>query len=426
MANDISEYKQLPTEVRKHIAAVHIGGDLTTTERKLLNVLLLNAFETISEDKHHRLPVSVLCAMIGWNSNNLTPLKDALVRLATTKIIFDVLFDSEKEAEAAKKKGRKPRTRWGVTATLAGGSIIDGWCQYDYSKTLRDELANPEVYAIINIGIQKQFSGTYSLALYENCVRFRGTGSTGQISVDLWRQLLGVGMDRLGKPVKSAYDEFKHFNNQVIKPAIKEVNMISDIFITPEYFKTGRNVTSIKFTIESNPQKSIDEQPRDDNAVRESETYKLLRALHVSDKLAVEWISNEPEYALHVARTTSEKVARNEIRNPAGYARVLIANKPDDFVIDASEAGEAEESAEEQRERAEEEESQERSKKTRAAVAALTSEERAKLAAQFIKEFELTAGYDAEKDKVGTVVQTRLYRDYTRARAVSVIAARAA
>jgi len=423
MSTELTEYKK-PTspDVRKHIAAVHIGGDLTTTERKLLNVLLWNAFDTIGEDKHHRLPVHVLCAMIGWNSNNLTPLKEALTRLATTKIIFDVLFDSEKEEAVAKRKGRKARKRWGVTAMLAGGSIADGWCFYDYSKTLRDELANPEVYAIINIGTQKQFSGTYSLALYENCVRFRGVGSTGEISVDLWRQLLGVGVDRLGKPVKSAYDEFKHFNNQVIKPAIKEINLISDIYVTAEYTKQGRNVVAIKFSVEPNPQKHIDEQPRDDDAVRKSEAYRLLRALEVSDKLAVEWISSEPEFALHVAKTTTEKVARNEIRNPAGYVHTLIKNKPDDFVLvdQADDAQDEEQDAEKAAER----EAEERARRTQQAVADLLPEERAELAARFISENGLTCVYDAAKDKVGTLVQTRKYRDFTRERAAQVIANR--
>lgn len=423
MPNIVVTPKPLPNEVRKHIAAVHIAGELTTMERKLLNVLLLNAYDDIADKESHQIPITVLCAMIGWGeSNNTLHLKQALGRLTTTKIEFDVLYNGEKE---------KKRKRWGVTATLAGAEFIDGVCVYEYSKILRRALANPEIYAIINIGVQKEFTGTYALALYENCVRFRNTNghSTGFISVDLWRQLLGVGRDREGRIVPSAYDEFKHFNNQVIKPSVKEVNKISDIYVTPEYMKEGRNITAIKFTVEPNPQTSIHDIPRDDDATRQSEAYELLRKLDVSDRLAVEWISSEPDYSLHVARTTTDKFANSEVKNPAGYATVMMKNKPSDFVAFAESPAARKaivEAARDDAEKVTESVADTRSAQTRAAVAALSVSERAAIAAQFIGETGSESAYDPVKDKVGGLVENRKFQDFKRTRAASVIAARAA
>lgn len=122
--------------------------------------------------------------------------KEALKKISTTPIEFDILHAAGDE-------------EWGVTTLLSSANIRNGIVTYEYSSALANKLANPEIYLLININVQKQFSGAYALALYENCLRFKRTGSTGWISVDIWRKLLGAEA--------STYDEFKHFNSEVIK-----------------------------------------------------------------------------------------------------------------------------------------------------------------------------------------------------------------
>ncbi len=67
-------------------------------------------------------------------------------------------------------------------------------CEYQYSKVLHKALATKEIYVMFSVRYQVEFESMYALtlSLYENCVRFKGSGSTGWISVDLWRDLLGV------------------------------------------------------------------------------------------------------------------------------------------------------------------------------------------------------------------------------------------
>jgi hypothetical protein len=45
-------------EVRKHAATIHITGDLTITDRKLVNVLLLNAYKNLLTQRQHQIPVA--------------------------------------------------------------------------------------------------------------------------------------------------------------------------------------------------------------------------------------------------------------------------------------------------------------------------------------------------------------------------------
>ena len=61
--------------VKKHVAAIHVSGKLTLLQRKLSNVLLLNAYDTLTSQTRHRIDARTLCLMIGYNSNDMETLK---------------------------------------------------------------------------------------------------------------------------------------------------------------------------------------------------------------------------------------------------------------------------------------------------------------------------------------------------------------
>ncbi|MEM5398387.1 hypothetical protein, partial [Staphylococcus gallinarum] len=50
-----------PSELKKHVATVHVSGELSLLERKIVNVLLLNAYDELLTKKRHTLPVGILC-----------------------------------------------------------------------------------------------------------------------------------------------------------------------------------------------------------------------------------------------------------------------------------------------------------------------------------------------------------------------------
>jgi hypothetical protein len=298
---------------------------------------------------------------------------------------------------------------------VAHARIEGGVCRYEYSKFLSEKLSDPEMYSIINIGVQREFKGAYSLTLYENCLRFRGTesGSTGWWPIATWRKVLGANA--------ALYDEFKFFSSKVIKPAVDEINKVSDLIVEPEYQRKGRFVTDIRFLVKDNPQRSLLDMTTDASGAKDSDAYKLLVELGVGATLALSMVTKDEARAAEIARYTKERLDSGEITGSAGgYARTLfetnaVVKKPakrkgaDKKADGAGEGGS---------------EADEQASKTRAAVAALTAEERAALAAEFIMNTGTSATYDAGKDKVGTLVETRQYRDFTRQRAADVIAAR--
>ena len=240
-----------PGEIKKHVGAVHVKGSLTLLERKVSNVLLLNAYEDLPNPEvfEHEIRLKTLAEVAGFGSNDHALLRASLESLAGTTITWNLL--DEEGAE-----------EWGVSTFLAQAVTRGGVCRYAYAPDLRKKLYNPEIYARINLSVQERFGSGYALALYENCVRFRKVGSTGWISVEQWRDLLGVEPGQ--------YESFKYLNRDVLKPAVAEVNRFSDIRVSMERKKEGRRVAALKFRIEESEQLQLDLGGRASRAAQEA------------------------------------------------------------------------------------------------------------------------------------------------------------
>ncbi len=227
-----------PLELKKHVGAVHVKGRLSLLQRKISNVLLVNAYEELPrrEVAEHEIRLATIAEAAGFDSNDHGLLRDALEALVSLKIKWNVLDHRGKE-------------EWGVSAFLSQAVVSGGLCRYAYPPTLRQRLYNPGVYATINLLTQKRFNSQYALALYENCVRFRKIGTTGWIALDVWRDLLGVE--------EGQNAEFKYFNRDVLKPAMEEVNEQSDIRVDVKMRREKRRVVALRFSVEEQAQHDL-------------------------------------------------------------------------------------------------------------------------------------------------------------------------
>lgn len=287
--------------VKKNVAAIHVSGKLTLLQRKLSNVLLLNAYDELVTRPTHRIDARTLCLMIGYNSNDMETLKASLRGLAETVAEWDML-------------GEDGEQEWGVSALLSYARLKGGVCDYAYSPALAAKLHDPKVFALINLNIQRRFASGHALALYENCYRFVRTGSTGWWDVALFRRLMGVdGSDY--------YETYKHLNAKIIKPAVAEVNRTSNIIVTPETRKQGRAVTDIRFRIKPNPQLAMIDMD-DGGAVRQGAVYDRLRGLGVSDRLARQWIAEHGED--FVAGKLDYVGRQGHVKSPVRYLTAAI------------------------------------------------------------------------------------------------------
>lgn len=287
--------------VKKHVAAIHVSGKLTLLQRKLSNVLLLNAYDTLTSQNKHAIDARTLCLMIGYNSNDMDTLKASLRGLAETVAEWDMLDE-------------KGQQEWGVSSLLSYAKLKGGVCEYAYSPALAEKLHDPKVFALINLNIQRKFTSGHALALYENCYRFIRTGSTGWWPMELFRRLMGLDGS-------SYYESYKHLNAKVIKPAVAEVNKTSNIVIEPETRKKGRVVTEIRFRIKENPQLAILDLD-DGGALRHGAIYGRLRDLGVSDRLARQWLGAYGED--QVAAKLEYVEQRKDVKSKVGYLSAAL------------------------------------------------------------------------------------------------------
>jgi hypothetical protein len=301
----LGNLKSSKEQVKKHVAAIHTSGVLSLLERKMVNVLLLNAYDALLTRRTHSLPIKHLCAMLGWDeSNNIERLQNVLRKLASIAVEFNMMEDGKEV--------------WRVMSMLSYGEIKDGICSYRYDEYLAERLYDPEIYATINIGIQRRFDGSYALTLYENCLRYKLVGSTGWWELERFKKIVGASA--------AVYDEFKYLKRDVIIKPLKEINRISDIQLVPEFQKQGRKVTAIRFLITENPQQTLLKPVIQDDheAIRETEIFKRLLEHGIGERLAILWILQDEERAQKVVEYVEAKARKKQVKgSTAGYIRTL-------------------------------------------------------------------------------------------------------
>jgi len=205
---------------------VHISNQINITQRKLLNVLLYNAYDSLLTQEIHSVSIPMLVELMGYDSNNYDFLKEAFRKLVDLKFEWNILGD----------KGET----WGIATALAQAEIENNICKYSYAPKVREKMFNPEIYAAIDLRIQGKFKSNYALAVYENCLRFRGQKKTIWISLPILRQLLGI---------PETIVEFKILNRDILKPAVATVNEISNIEVETELQRENRKVVAVRFLI---------------------------------------------------------------------------------------------------------------------------------------------------------------------------------
>ena len=219
-------------EFIKASPAIQIQGNITHLQRRAWNVLLANAYDELPNRDIHRVSIVELADKLGFNSRNQEHLKDMLKALTECLVEWNTL-------------GKDKNQVWGVAALLASAEIEKGICTYAFAPHLRLKLYNPRVYAKLNLRLQNRFSDRHALILWELCFDYfdtaRDHGETPFIALEKFRELMGVA--------DAKYPAFKTLNQCVIKPAVKEINALTNFFVEVEQKRKGRKIAFLKFKI---------------------------------------------------------------------------------------------------------------------------------------------------------------------------------
>ena len=216
-------------ELKKHAATIHCSNSLSLLQRKISNALLYHAYKELMLKEEHEITVKQLCRLIGYNGNNHSVIKDALKVLISTVIEWNVVNDVT-GAE-----------NWSASSILASVSLEGPLCYFAYSPRMKQLLHSPSMFGKIDLVIQSRFRSSYGLALYENCIRYRGLPNTKWFEMELLKKLMGIN--------PGTYDVFRDFKRRVLDKAIDEVNMYSDLLVEAEFVREGRRVVRVRFKL---------------------------------------------------------------------------------------------------------------------------------------------------------------------------------
>ena len=219
-------------EFIKASPAIQIQSKMMLLQHRTWNVLLANAYDELPHTDIHSVSMVELAAKLDFNSGNLAYLKEVLEALVDCTVKWNIL-EKDKEVE------------WGVASLLANAKIRDGICTYSFAPELRYKLYNPRIYAKLNLRLQNKFRSQYALILWEVCFDYfdmsRNRGETPFIPLEKFRELIGMAPDE--------YPAFKSLNQWVIKPAVQEINELTNYHVEVELKRIGRKVGELKFRI---------------------------------------------------------------------------------------------------------------------------------------------------------------------------------
>jgi Initiator Replication protein len=204
-----------------------ISDGLTLADRRIYNLLLANAWDNIQEPVLHPIRLHELRSS---NQDNTRP-RDSLRRLMKVVVGFDVVEDGIKRE---------------VLTQLLGPCKLDhnpqGLAYYTFPEPIRAALESSSVFARLRRDLLCQFRSKYALSLYEMLQKRINLSfkTCEDFTVEDLRQKLGVE--------KGLYPAYQSLNLRVIKPAILEVNTLSDIECSIEPILEGRKTVGLRLS----------------------------------------------------------------------------------------------------------------------------------------------------------------------------------
>lgn len=132
--------------------------------------------------------------------------------------------------------------RWSVAITDSYIKKDNKTVNFTFNKSIQKELEELRGYTWMYLSQLTGMTSTYSVRLYEFFAMRLGTMNTKE-TFDFDLNKLRIYLDCIDK-----YKRFDLFDMRVLKQAKKEINEKTNIKMSYKKIKTGRSITSIKFT----------------------------------------------------------------------------------------------------------------------------------------------------------------------------------
>ena len=325
-APDSTELK----EFRKTNEAIGLRvseGRLSLLSRKLFNVMMYHAQQqkepgenaplaTEAAKKYFWIPLADVARDAAYHSNDTEKLKVHLEELQNIRVHMEdgIQWTSQRLVSAVtlvNPAGLKKK----------GGQL---WFGFAFPPEVAALVTSPgSSYTKLAIYYQTMLRSGTSLGLYEICRRFLTNPSklTYRQEWEWWYGAIS------GNPTSEILPQYKYFKRDVIKPAIAEINMTTDINIELIEHVEGRKVIALQFRVQAAEQAAL---PFPAPPVIDSAMLARIMKLGVAQADAENYLLCTDAAMLSATLALVEKrvgsSARTRIDSPAAYFRQALKN----------------------------------------------------------------------------------------------------
>ena len=298
-------------ELRKAVDAVYAypqQGKLTLVGRKAFNLLLANAMDQGVDREWYEIEIGELAKDIRYDSNDIKRLETTLNEMQTTLLKWDVLETINNQEVPVRDSVQLLGAIRLIGGVSEGGkrSSVARSVRYQFDSRVKQRLLVPEVYARINLQLQATIKSAYTLALYEQLIRYRsnvatdGWAYTVKLPWREWRSLI------LGGDYSPGYENYKYFGRDVLNKSMKELNQrVVEFEFELMVFKAGRNISDLQFRLRERAQATLglssDEPLIDTGAIaRRLEAFdfkktEITKIIRLNDLVVLEEAADETE-----------------------------------------------------------------------------------------------------------------------------------
>ncbi len=303
---------------------------LTVTGRKAYDVMLwLAQRSTPNADGGYTSPVSTILRSYGSTTKASERVQRYIEQMVQTTVVWRPLAASEQGTmllDGFENGAAPPITDEARTfALLAEARLFmrggEAWVTWYYPPSIKEQLINPERWAQIELNSIARLSTYTAVALYEICARYKDSpgGLTSRHDPDFWTRVL-----REGGGLKPR--EFRKFKNELLVPAIGEINDKTEIVVELVEHREQTQLVSVQFKVARRPR----EKPR---IPEPADVTQALRAGKLGlreedlDALVLRYGDLRVNEALDALESYVENPNAARINNRLAYLKAILANK---------------------------------------------------------------------------------------------------
>lgn len=303
---------------------------LTVTGRKAYDVMLWLAQRSKpNADGGYTSAVSTIVKSYGSTTKASERVQRYIEQMVQTTVVWRPLAASEQgsllpdgiEAGAGQPVTDEART----FALLAEARLFmrggEAWVTWYYPPSIREQLINPERWAQIELNSIARLSTYTAVALYEICARYKDSpgGITSRHDPDFWSRVL-----REGGGLKPR--EFRKFKNELLVPAIAEINDKTEIAVELVEHREQGLLVSVQFKVARRPREKL-RIPEPADVTQALRAGKLGLREEELDALVLRYGEHKVNEALDALERYVENPNAARINNRLAYLKAILANK---------------------------------------------------------------------------------------------------